>query len=935
MTKLRKALKSRRVTSIRQIGTDRIIEIIFSDGVFRLFLEFYAAGNIVLTDSELRIVLLQRTVTDGAPHENVHVGMTYNLDQRQNVDGVPEISDARIRAGISDFVNRSQPSADGGNTSAFKKKAAKNLNLRAALSSFLPEYPPALLEHALRAGGLETGLDPREVLAQANLFQSLIAALAVAKKTFDETPLDRGAKGFVVSKPRPGATDKPTILPSSDRPASDASVSYEEFHPFKPIQFSSEQYQTHEFDTFSDAVDHFFSSIEGSKLESRVGAQEAAAKSKIEFAQQSHMKQIHSLRQAQEINVRKAQAIELNHQMVEDAMSAVSSLLDSGMDWTNIEKFIELEQQKGNPVAKLIALPLNLKDREIKLALPETPSDDGDREFSEDDDESDGSDNDQAESSRPRQRTPPLVVAIDLSVSVFTNVRRYYTQKKDASSKEQRTAKVTDTAIKRQKAKIMSDLKQNLSQEKELLRPVRPQRWFEKFYYFFSTDGYLVIGSKDRQQTDLLCSKYLGHGDAFVHSDFDGSPVVVVKNKLANAAAVSVPPPPIPPSTLAQAGHFSISGSKAWETKAVMSGWWVPASAVSKVDLRTKEVLPAGAYELNCPKVYLPPSQLLLGMAVAFELSQESVAQKLLKRLAVANPEVCSDGVSKSRTSGSVADSDAGHASHSPRGTTPTRPDDSEPQDLADLSDSFCGDSQGGSDSDDDDDEDDDASDSDDDCFPDVALGGAESFPAASPAAPSVPDAPSQALARSEIPEPVALRDSPTSSTQNSHDDGLASVPDHEIDRLQFDPTTYTGRPTVGDVLLSAIPICAPWSSLSNYKYKVKIQPGHTKKGKAVREVFSSWAATLANPSRFDNTATDPERTWPAERQLIQAWKESEMIGVVPVGQMTVLRPEGGKGGGQGNKGGGKGSNDRAGTKGREKGDSKGKGGKKSNRKNK
>ena len=42
VTRLRKFLKTRRVTSVTQIGTDRIIEFQFSDGLYRLYLEFFA-----------------------------------------------------------------------------------------------------------------------------------------------------------------------------------------------------------------------------------------------------------------------------------------------------------------------------------------------------------------------------------------------------------------------------------------------------------------------------------------------------------------------------------------------------------------------------------------------------------------------------------------------------------------------------------------------------------------------------------------------------------------------------------------------------------------------------------------------------------------------------------------------------------------------------
>lgn len=42
VAKLRKALKTKRVSSVSQIGTDRVLEFQFSDGQYRLYLEFFA-----------------------------------------------------------------------------------------------------------------------------------------------------------------------------------------------------------------------------------------------------------------------------------------------------------------------------------------------------------------------------------------------------------------------------------------------------------------------------------------------------------------------------------------------------------------------------------------------------------------------------------------------------------------------------------------------------------------------------------------------------------------------------------------------------------------------------------------------------------------------------------------------------------------------------
>ncbi|MFS8001340.1 putative NFACT protein [Helianthus anomalus] len=41
-----------------------------------------------------------------------------------------------------------------------------------------------------------------------------------------------------------------------------------------------------------------------------------------------------------------------------------------------------------------------------------------------------------------------------------------------------------------------------------------------------------------------------------------------------------------------------------------------------------------------------------------------------------------------------------------------------------------------------------------------------------------------------------------------------------------------TGVPLPNDILLYAVPVCAPYAAVQSYKYRVKIIPGTTKKGK-------------------------------------------------------------------------------------------------------
>ncbi|KAM9908378.1 hypothetical protein OXX69_006052, partial [Metschnikowia pulcherrima] len=70
VTKLRKHLKTRRLSSLQQVGTDRVLVFQFSDGLFYLVLEFFSAGNILLLDHDLKILALHRLVNDLGPEND-------------------------------------------------------------------------------------------------------------------------------------------------------------------------------------------------------------------------------------------------------------------------------------------------------------------------------------------------------------------------------------------------------------------------------------------------------------------------------------------------------------------------------------------------------------------------------------------------------------------------------------------------------------------------------------------------------------------------------------------------------------------------------------------------------------------------------------------------------------------------------------------------
>lgn len=112
------------------------------------------------------------------------------------------------------------------------------------------------------------------------------------------------------------------------------------------------------------------------------------------------------------------------------------------------------------------------------------------------------------------------------------------------------------------------------------------EAWYERYRWFVSGDGILVVGGKDAGTNERLVKRHLGPGDRFAHAEVHGAPSVVVRAEGRE----------VPEATLRQACQFAICFSKAWA-----AGWgsgdayWVMPDQVSKTP-ETGEFVPRGGF---------------------------------------------------------------------------------------------------------------------------------------------------------------------------------------------------------------------------------------------------------------------------------------------------------------------------------------------------
>lgn len=140
-------------------------------------------------------------------------------------------------------------------------------------------------------------------------------------------------------------------------------------------------------------------------------------------------------------------------------------------------------------------------------------------------------------------------------------------------------------------------------------RSERPKaRWFERYRWFISTEGAIVVAGRDASSNDTVVKRHLKEGDVYVHADLHGAASVVVKHPEAGA-------PPLTETTYREAGQWAVAFSKAWRAGlASASAFWVTPDQVSKAG-ESGEFVARGAWVVRGTKHVMRdlPTELALG----------------------------------------------------------------------------------------------------------------------------------------------------------------------------------------------------------------------------------------------------------------------------------------------------------------------------------
>ncbi len=117
------------------------------------------------------------------------------------------------------------------------------------------------------------------------------------------------------------------------------------------------------------------------------------------------------------------------------------------------------------------------------------------------------------------------------------------------------------------------------------------KEWYEKFRWFFTTEGKLAVGGRDAQSNTILVKKHLVEGDVAYHADLFGSPFFILKGGEHQT-----------PDETRQVAQATVAFSSAWKTGLVAAdAFWVLPDQVSS-SAPSGEFLARGSFAIRGKK---------------------------------------------------------------------------------------------------------------------------------------------------------------------------------------------------------------------------------------------------------------------------------------------------------------------------------------------
>jgi predicted ribosome quality control (RQC) complex YloA/Tae2 family protein len=338
-----------------------------------------------------------------------------------------------------------------------------------------------------------------------------------------------------------------------------------------PLQLKKyEAFKQTQYETFNKALDDYYAKITDADLVAESSGEVESEVARYKRILQKQQKALVNLKEPIIKNKNIGDLIYLHFGELQSFLQKILDQKRSGKSWKEIALTFE-EKKKANSYPEIYFHALEPKNQLVHVSLDNQ------------------------------------LFSLQFNESIQANADKYYSRSKKAEKKLRGAEKtLQDTLAKIKKVEKQVRL---VKEAQQPLAKRRKKAWFEKFRWFYSSDGFLVIGGRDATTNEIIVKKQMDPDDIIFHAEIGGAPFVLIKTEGKT----------VPEQTINEAAQLAASYSRAWkELFSAVNVYWINPDQVSKTP-PSGQSLKKGAFMIRGTKNFVRGVPMLVAIGVKID----------------------------------------------------------------------------------------------------------------------------------------------------------------------------------------------------------------------------------------------------------------------------------------------------------------------------
>ena len=138
---------------------------------------------------------------------------------------------------------------------------------------------------------------------------------------------------------------------------------------------------------------------------------------------------------------------------------------------------------------------------------------------------------------------------------------------------------------------------------------IRKKNWYERYRWFFTSDGLLAVGGRDSSSNSALVRKHMESNDKIFHAEINGSPFFILKDTNED----------LMPLSLEETAYATVCFSRAWQASAHgLNSFWVKPDQIKKA-APTGQSMGKGSFMIYGTRNFIKVASLKLAVGIMKE----------------------------------------------------------------------------------------------------------------------------------------------------------------------------------------------------------------------------------------------------------------------------------------------------------------------------